>query len=932
MKISPLINFLNENNIAWCPIKTIIDENGIKQMQDEEWINKPSVLTWWDYHKDKINKRQDLLLFSDFDIYNTINIDTRKVLQFDIDIKDDNEFEKLSIREKQLYEKLITTLPNYKSMTKKYGRHIFICDITDNKLSQTKINYFRDYLENKTKVSDYDKYKKNIEENATEQKTFNYVKDHCGWIEILKGCNSWANPDTIFVDNKIDNKKGFNILTEILQDKYFKAEVKQTKKEKRRTSTKIKVNKELQDKIKKLSPEEKQENNFLQIKEHISNINFKYIEDHNNLYKLLGSVVSLKNDDVLLHFKNIISQSEKCKGNFDTWFNKFVEQLKNKKFYKGIIYQNSKVSNITKFFEINNKYNPSIGQNTTPKGLADMFFDINKDNIVVSKTSNQDKSVIYNYNEFECIWFNQNIEFENIKFNITNEILALSKLKLTYYNEKLNDAQEKKDEELCDKYDKEITKYGILEKQIQAPALIEKIYTMLKMRLVAKHNSRVEFDTLKYHIPFNNKIKLNVLTGEVTNIFRDDFIETMLSYEYYEPEQKDYEQFVTAFEGCFMDEEYNDDLLRLEHKAIMNDVIYILATGLIGKQVQNVFIFNGAGGNGKSIFMNIYEKVIDKFIYKAQGEQLENDININKPAPEWANLKQKRSYIFEEIKEGGSISINTCKIISGSPNLQARFLHQNPEKIQLEGTTILICNTTPQLRGVINDAITRRFIDILWRYNFKVPGTDQAKQHLGIKNEKGEVISYKSQNGDFKLADTSYEDSDFLDRMKLPMLKYLLEWIKDYPVKISKNNISFLKEDYEFSKTTQLRTKAYLSAQNQFGSFMEDILIQTGDTSDRIQISSGDSLYKKYIELEQELGTPNKECMKLCKFKQQLQNTSPYKNNIGKTSGDYMTRFEGKKHFNQGQYIYGFYWRNIYDTELEKYNKANNIQIETDSE
>ena len=62
MKISPLINFLNENNIAWCPIKTIIDENGTKKMQDEDWINKPSVLTWWDYHKDQINKRQDLLL------------------------------------------------------------------------------------------------------------------------------------------------------------------------------------------------------------------------------------------------------------------------------------------------------------------------------------------------------------------------------------------------------------------------------------------------------------------------------------------------------------------------------------------------------------------------------------------------------------------------------------------------------------------------------------------------------------------------------------------------------------------------------------------------------------------------------------------------------------------------------------------------------
>ena len=85
---------------------------------------------------------------------------------------------------------------------------------------------------------------------------------------------------------------------------------------------------------------------------------------------------------------------------------------------------------------------------------------------------------------------------------------------------------------------------------------------------------KVEFDKLNYHLTFQNKIKLDIRTGEVTNIMREDYIETLLAYDYYEPAEEDYEEFVKAFESCFMDETYTD--LELEEDQEKMRILTIL--------------------------------------------------------------------------------------------------------------------------------------------------------------------------------------------------------------------------------------------------------------------------------------------------------------------------------------------------------------------
>jgi len=926
MEKYPILKFLETNKINWCPIKLKVEDTS-KELVDEEWINKPNVLEWWDVHKDKIDTRKKLLIEVDLNIYNAISIDTRDVFEIDIDIKDDG-WDKLTKREIDLYNELCK-LPNFTSITKKYGRHIFILNIQDSNLPQTKIEYFRDSLEELSEVSDYSRYKSNLETDKKQK--FKYMKNTAGWCELLKGKNSWCLLDKCkFTENQFDSKNGLKILEKIIKPEYFKAK-KEEKPEKRKTSTKTKVDKKLKQEIEILSPPEKEKNNAQEIIEHLDNIDMRYIDNSHNNFGLMGAVVSTKDNDVIQHFKSICGKSKHAKDNFNKWFDNQVKYFMKSNFYsKGTIYYFSKISNTKKYFKIYSEYNIGFRKNS-PKYLADFVYSLNKDNILVSKINILEKSICYCFNHFSCIWSNQGVENHNIRSMISDDIENYCEIKILKLQEQIKILQEEEKEE----NEEELTRlkdsldwYKKTQSGIEGPNLISNVYQMLEDKIKTKNLSKIEFDTLYDYLPFDNKLKVNVLTGEVSNINRDDYIETMFSYNYEEPCEEDYKLFVEIFEGCFMDIEYTDKELEKEHKAIMNDVIYILATGLVGRQIQSIFIMNGSGGNGKSLIMGIYKDVLDKYCFKEVGSRLEERIDVNKPSPAFADLLNKRAAIFEEFDKNKSICIDTCKILSGNPTLKARYLNKNPIEFKLLITIILCCNENPTLSGEINDAITRRFMDIYWRMSFRTEGSDKAKEHLGIY-EDGKFMGYAKQRGDNKLANTSYStDPNFKKRMRPCMLKYLLQWIKNYPTKISKNGAEFLVEDYEFSKTTQQRTKNYMSAQNKFGATLEDLIIPTGNKMDCIDLTTKDGLYDKYKEIELDEGTLLKNIMSKSDFKTRITRMTPYSDCIGSTTGHRTTRFDGNKQFNKGNYLEGFYWKETYEQELSKYNSQNVIHIE----
>jgi len=943
-----VIEYCEKNDINYCPIKLVInEEERDKELKDEAWINKPNPIEWWVVHKDKINKRKALMKNEEIKCYNAIIMDTRNIIQLDIDIDTQEDFDKLSAMEQTFYNKLCNTFDSHKSNTKEYGKHIMICDINDSNLSKLQVKYFKEHRGKLGELSDYSKYKLN-------KKDYKYLKDEYGWIEILCGRNSWVGIDAeINITEgkgknfkREKNKEGFEILKTILQDKYFKK--KEVVSEKKKKSIKLNP-KKTQEKIEELAPSEKENNNIQELKEHLLNISQKTIDSYLDFYKIAGAVSYTKNTELYETLKDIASKSKHKQSNFNSWFDNFMKKLENKKFHKGIIFNYSKTDNIKTFFEIHHKYNYSLWIKDTPKQLAELFFQINEENIIAKEGDDKSKSIIYCYNDLEKLWRNQSIDNDPvIRDMISDDIEVYGKNvitkifdSITEINSKIkngNISEEEKDQlkEDLKTRGEQLEKAQLIVKNIQHPTLINNIMIMLYTKLKRVHLRKMEFDANRYDLPFKNKVKLNLKTNELSAISREDYIETMIDYDYETPTSEDYKLFVKIFEGCFMDEEYEDEELEKEHRHILNDVVYVLATGLFGKQIQSVFIFNGAGGNGKSMIMNIYKNVLSRFVMEAQGSQLCDDIKVSKPAPEWADLKNKRTCIFDEIPEDRAISINTAKILSGNSTIKARNLFANTETIKILITLIVLCNSKPKLQGEINDAITRRFYDIEWRYKFKAPNSAAAKEHLGEEDSEGNW-TYKKQNGRFKLGNTDYECSHFQDRMKIPMLKYLLDWIKDYPDKISKDGNEFLKENYEFSRTTINRTKLYMSSQNMFEEIMEDMLIDTKDEKNVVLLSGGSiNLYEKYREAERTMGTKLNDCITMKKFKEQLLNHHKYSSRLGELSNTIFGGVKGDKYgdrylVKKGNYLTGFYYRDIYEKKEEDYKKLN-IPIEEEQQ
>tara|TARA_R110000737_G_C14617241_1_gene492201 strand:+ start:27 stop:2423 length:2397 start_codon:yes stop_codon:yes gene_type:complete len=107
--------FLLENQILWQPIQLEISQNSKRPIFHNGRI--PKQTDWEQLSREEIIKRQE-----DVDEHEFIAIDTREFIHFDIDFKEDVQYEEET---EQVAIALKEMLPYYKSATKKRGFHAF---------------------------------------------------------------------------------------------------------------------------------------------------------------------------------------------------------------------------------------------------------------------------------------------------------------------------------------------------------------------------------------------------------------------------------------------------------------------------------------------------------------------------------------------------------------------------------------------------------------------------------------------------------------------------------------------------------------------------------------------------------------------------------------------------------------------------------------
>ncbi|MCD5487190.1 phage/plasmid primase, P4 family [Lactobacillus delbrueckii] len=148
-------------------------------------------------------------------------------------------------------------------------------------------------------------------------------------------------------------------------------------------------------------------------------------------------------------------------------------------------------------------------------------------------------------------------------------------------------------------------------------------------------------------------------------------------------------------------------------------------TGKINEQVM--FICNGTGGNGKSIFLECIQEVLGDYSSVIPIETLTDNGKAQRdgsaPSPDLASLEGKRFVITTEPKEQVTIDAGIVKTVTGGTKLKVRMLHQNPIEFLPQFKIWWQSNGLPNVN--INDyAILRRLIVIPFKNEVREDAVD----------------------------------------------------------------------------------------------------------------------------------------------------------------------------------------------------------------
>ena len=754
----------------------------------------------------KHSNRKELIaenhrLYSD---NNAIAIDTSNTIWADIDIRNEDELNKLTETGQQIIKTLISNFPNHSSNKKSLGSHSYICKKDEIKLSNPIRETFKNYTGNN--ISDYSQFKKDID-NSVKEDLYTKINSECACVEIFCGMPLWCLKDKVMKkSNKaVGGQKAQNVLAQILHndfiEKYRDRTKEELKKEKKEQESKIK--KEQQ---KKQLEEIKIDENYINDRQDLilqltKLINTDlYLEVSSTFHNIVWSLSYNNCNSSLEYIKSIGRNSSKCDKQikYDTYFDNLVEKGKNKyQLNIGVIYNLARQSNQKRYIELITQTSSSISNKT----LAEVFMKSYEGDIILLRLDPKSPDTTWFYNKEKNIWSCEDACNFKTLLNIINKFCIEYIMKV----QEVNDVD----------YTKTIDKF--MDSLEQA----NKVKNFIISELIIEPKT-IKFDNKPHLIPFKNKI-FNTKTCKFEDHKRDNYITLVLDYDFrtINENEPEYINAKNYFEELFLWKENGEVIEEHSHRDIMNDVLYIISNCFIGRDMgEHFYIFNGRGGNGKSKLFDLLRMILDKNKYYGgcNGNLLCNEIDPHKPSPDIANLQNKRVNVLQEPSENKLLNISAIKYLTGETEIRARKLFKNPEDFALNATNILVCNQRLGFEGRVNDAMIRRIIDIYLPFVFSNNKINKKKK------------IYKPK------AHLNLED------IKMGFINYIFNYMINFEAKYKKN-INYI--DYKFSNTTMERTKNYLLEYDYFGQFLDSYIIRTENVNNCITMKEIHNDFKK---------------------------------------------------------------------------------------
>lgn len=126
---------------------------------------------------------------------------------------------------------------------------------------------------------------------------------------------------------------------------------------------------------------------------------------------------------------------------------------------------------------------------------------------------------------------------------------------------------------------------------------------------------------------------------------------------------------------------------------------------------QKMFVLLGNGRNGKSVFINILNKIFGNYAMNITPQAIMTSHNKGNATPEIAKLDGARLVTTTEPNEGDRFDEGLIKQITGGDKINARFLHQNDFEYIPQFKLFMATNHKPFIRGT-DEGIWRRMVII----------------------------------------------------------------------------------------------------------------------------------------------------------------------------------------------------------------------------